>query len=58
MTNGYGLYAVSLSDGSKKIELLCNSVDDARKVFARYHEIPLKTVIGYPYIRIFPKGMI
>ena len=52
------LFKVSLADGSKPIEILASSINDARKVYAKYYAIPINQVSGYNYLRIFPKGMI
>jgi hypothetical protein len=52
------LWKVSNNDGSRPIEILAESKDGARRVFAKYYNIPVSSVKGYDYLRISPKGMI
>jgi hypothetical protein len=52
------LWKVSNADGTKPIEILAETKDGARLVFARYYGIPLSSVIAHDYLRISPKGMI
>jgi hypothetical protein len=52
------LFKVSYADGSRPIEVLAYSIDDARKQYARYKKEPIDLFIGYNYLRIKPVGMI
>jgi hypothetical protein len=54
----YGIYPVSMKDGSKKTELVKDNQEKARSHYARYYQVPLNQVIGYDYCRIRPIGMI